>query len=194
MFPDREEVLTQDESRKLSDDLLLIYVHFVGVFDAFGIALHRLMGADMQTAERASDILKPAFRKKIGFEELENFFSENDAWFRRIKEDMRNRYVHRVPPYVAPAMITKDEAEEIGRIEFQINDAMKKLDIDRVNALNEQKAKIGRFSPFISFVDEEKDMFLLPTVLDDIFRFQVIALTILEALVPRLAFVKRQQG
>jgi hypothetical protein len=81
VYPDRQEVLSQKEGRRLSDDLLLIYVHIVGVLDAFGIALHRLAGKGLNIAEKNSDILKRSFRIDTDFTSLESIFNDNDSWF-----------------------------------------------------------------------------------------------------------------
>lgn len=190
-YPEREEVLSQDESRRLSDDLLLIYVHMVGVLDAFGIALHRLKGADIKSAEKHADILKAKFRRETDFVNLEDFFGEHDKWFTRIKDDMRNRYVHRVPPYVAPAVFNQEDANEYERLQGLIYAAMRKLDVETMDTLREQQRKLGRFSPFISFIDSDQIVYLSPTVLDDVMRFQAVVLTIFEEIIPKLEF-KRQ--
>ena len=189
-YPDRVEVLTQDESRELSDALMLIYVHMVGVLDALAIAFKRLQGDSLKDAEKKADILSKKFRMSIGLATLESFFNENNEWFFRIKDELRNRYVHRVPPYIAPAILTNEDSIEHERLQIIFNEALKNLDFTKMQEMRDLQAKIGKFFPFISFIDANEHLPLLPTILNDLFRFQVVTLTILEELVPRLSFRK----
>ncbi|MBP1805770.1 hypothetical protein [Rubellimicrobium aerolatum] len=188
VYPDREQPLQVDESRRLSDSLLLIYVHMMGVFDAFAIALHRMSGADMATAERNSDLLKASFRKQTGLASLENFFLINDRWFRRVKDVMRNRYVHRVPPYIPPSVFTPEDADTYAQLERSMWSAISSGDVSKVDEYRAQQSSLGKFFPYITFIDSNEHVPLLPTVLDDVFRFQVVCLTVFESIIPRLAF------
>lgn len=188
VYPDRDDVLTQDEAGQLSDALMIVYVHMVGVFDAIAIALKRLAGDEINIAEKNADILSAKFRKSVKFVSLEKQFKKNDLWFRRIKESLRNRYVHRVPPYVAPAQWTPEDLIENNRLQLILDNALQERNLEKIEEVEILQSKLGKFAPFINFVDSNEQMHLLPTLLDDLFRFQVLALLFLEELVPRLSF------
>ena len=167
---------------------MVVYVHMIGVFDAIAIALKRINDGGMKNDERSADLLTSKFRKSVDFMSLETLFKDNDGWFRRVKEELRNRYVHRVPPYVAPAALTHKDVIENNRLQVVLNDAMKDGDLAKIDEVIALQARLGRFSPFICFTDSDELMQLLPTILDDLFRFQFISLTVLEEFIPRLAF------
>ena len=191
-YLDRVEPLSQDESGYLSDSLLVIYVHIVGVMDAFAIALKRIAGDDLTTAEKNADILSAKFRKSVDFVSLEALFRDNSDWFLRVKDCLRNRFVHRVPPYVAPAIFTPEDAVEDQRLQNTLSQALIDEDWSKLDDVPAMQAKLGKFFPFISFIDSDEHMPLLPTLLDDLLRFQVLTLTVLEELIPRLAFRESQ--
>lgn len=190
IYPERIEPLSQEESRRVSDDLLLIYVHIIGTMDAFGIALHRLDGATISKSEKDSDILNYRFRKRVRFLELEDIFKKNDKWFRRVKERFRNRYVHKVPPYVAPSVYSAADIEKYHGMQRKIDDALKSGDYDKLEVIQGKQGRLGKFPSLITFIDTDEHMPLISTVLDDLFRFQVIVLLILEELLPRMTFEK----
>lgn len=187
-YPNRKDPLSQDESSDLSDSLLIVYIHIVGVMDALGIALNRLAGSSLEIAEKHSDMLSRKFRKSVGFEGLEQLFVESDEWLKRIKEALRNRFVHRVPPYVAPSVFSAADADEHLRLDQQFNLALRNEEWDKLDQIRDMQSKLGKFFPYISFIDTDEHMPLLPTFLDDILRFQVFTLAIFEEIVPRLDF------
>ena len=187
-YLNREEPLSQDESGELGDSLMVTYVHIVGVIDALGITLKRLAGSKLEIAEKHSDMLSKKFRKSVSFEGLEQLFEQNDVWFRRIKEGLRNRFVHRVPPYVAPSAFSTPDADEYARLDQLFDFALRNEEWDKLDQIRDMQSKLGKFFPFISFIDTNEHMPLLPTFLDDILRFQVLLLTIFEEIVPRLDF------
>ncbi|MCR9068416.1 MAG: hypothetical protein NXH79_06185 [Rhodobacteraceae bacterium] len=188
---DRTEPLNQEEVREVSDCLLLFYVHMVGALDAIAISLVRLSDASLGLAERNADILQKNFRKKIGFDSIEELFEENDAWFFRIKDDLRNRFVHRVPPYVPPSVMSEAETQRFHELEEKIWDAMKNQRFDDVDAYRAEQKALGRFSAVISFIDTSTVMPLITTVTDDLMRFQYLYLSIFEALAPRVGLTEQ---
>jgi hypothetical protein len=178
----RKEPLSIDESRSLNDSLLLIYVHMIGVFDALAIAFHRVSDPPMKLPEKQADLLARKFRNLIGDAELNKVFEGNDSWFLRVKDELRNRYVHRVPPYVPTAGYSPEDAKESNRIQAERLLALKEGRFDDTKALYEKEQSLGQFLPWISFVDSDMHMPLLSTVLDDVLRFSELSLSVLERL------------
>lgn len=183
---DRIEPLNQEEVRDISDCLLLIYVQMVGAFDAIAISLVRLSDASLGLKEQKADILQKKFRKMVEFNGVEELFLENDGWFRRVKNDLRNRFVHRVPPYVPPSAMTVTESRRFDELEVKVWDAIKGQRFEDVDAYRAEQKTLGRFYGFISFNDANAKMPLITTVTDDLIRFQFIYLAIFESLAPRL--------
>ena len=97
--PDRLKRLSRDESSEVTSAMLVFYVHLVGVLDAFSIALVRQLKPEFP--EKNADLLSKKFREKFTIDGLNQLFVENDAWLTQVKEEMRNRFVHRIPPYMS---------------------------------------------------------------------------------------------
>lgn len=187
-YPERTDPLSMDEARRLSDDLLLIYVHMIGVFDALAIAFHRTSTPPIEASETKADLLNKNFRNKLGNGAIQEIFRANMDWFDRIKEGLRNRYVHRVPPYVPTSSFTEEEATKHRELESEKFRETIKRNFDRVDEIRIEQSKLGTFRPWICFSDVDEIMHLHPTVLDDVMRFQVIVLSIFEELLPSLEF------
>lgn len=182
----REKVLTSEEKGLLDDSLMLFYVHVMGFFDALAIAFCRRFLILDEFDERRADLLSREFRGRIDSSALDDLIEANDEWFARIKDGYRNRYVHRIPPYVAPAVYTSEDAEEFSRLEAEKWSALRQRRIEAVDELEKQQDRLGKFHPFFSFTETDGNVPILPTVLDDALRFQVVAISVIEVLLPRL--------
>ncbi|MBP9182425.1 MAG: hypothetical protein KBF78_04770 [Fuscovulum sp.] len=181
---DREKRLSEDERGEVSDSILLLYVHILGVLDAFAIALHRKFSSRLEFSERKADLLSKSFRKSLGVSEIGEIIERNDLWFARVKVELRNRYVHRIPPYVPDAQFTSTEAErysQLAKIELELIAAGNFDEAARVQA---EKDSLGVFAPVLSFSESNHHMVLHPTVLDDTFRFNCIVLDLIEIALP----------
>lgn len=184
----RKSPLSNDEARGLSDDLLLIYVHMIGVFDALSIAFNRTTSPPIELSETKADILKKTFRDKLGNSTIDAIFLDNKSWLKRIKEELRNRYVHRVPPYVPTSSFTDEEAARYAELEEEKFREIRNQNFDRIDEIAMEQSKLGTFRPWICFSDSDGIILLHPTVLDDVMRFQVVILSIFEELLPALEF------
>ena len=152
------------------------------------IAFHRVSDPPLEINERKADLLNRKFRNLIGDAELNEVFEGNDAWFLRVKDELRNRYVHRVSPYVPTAGYSPEDVKENNRIQAERWLALKEERFDDIEAINKKEQSLGKFLPWISFVDSDIHMPLLATVLDDVLRFSELSLTVLERLIPSLDF------
>ena len=188
--PLRKNPLSIDEAGLLTDALTLIYVHIIGILDAFAICLCRLsqLGDD---AERKSDLLQKKFRENVGVSGLDGIFAENDECLKRWKDTLRNRFVHRVPPYIPMAQYSSKQASEVRRLDRLQWEAAYAGKRDEAKEYERQKFEVGSFSPWINFAESDFRMMLHPTVMDDVFRIFFLSSVILEELVGRLTFVAR---
>jgi len=185
--PNRRAPLSLDEAGIVSDSLLLIYVHILGVFDALAISICRL-NPDLNLIEKEANLLSRKFRKAAGAIELDPLFEANSDWLKRVKNELRHRYVHRVPPYIPSSQINKKHVAKLHKLDEDYAKALERLDFDTVERIYNERNLIGEFSPWIAFSDSGDIMVLYPTVLDDIFRFQAFSLRVLEFIAPKLTF------
>jgi hypothetical protein len=103
---------------------------------------------------------------------------------RRVKDELRNRFVHRVPPYVPPSVIRPTHKEEYDRLSEEYSRALATMELGQLDEISSEQEAVGEFFPWICFVDDNAFMPLHHTVLDDLFRFQIIALDVLEEILP----------
>lgn len=180
--PHRIERLSTEERSDATDAMLVFYVHLIGVLDAFSIALARSQRPDIP--EKKADLLSKRFRKELSISGLDQLFIENDLWLTRIKEEMRNRFVHRIPPYIPDARFTQEESDTFNKLEadkFRLIAEGKIEESDRAEA---EQSRIGRFWPVIAFTDTEAVVSLHPTLLDDAYRFCCLVYKLLDLLMP----------
>jgi hypothetical protein len=182
---DRTKPLSADESHDLSDCLLLLYVHIIGVFDAFAIAMVRKLqpeGVD----EKEADLLSKKFRTKLNLPEVEQVFLEHETWLKRVKDELRNRYVHRIPPYIPPARFTKEEGARSQYLEAEKFRLISAGDTDGSEKCRLEQEALGTFLPCIAFSESGALMHLHATVLDDVYRFVCLTYDTLVHVLPIL--------
>ncbi|MBK8439663.1 MAG: hypothetical protein IPL38_09170 [Rhodobacter sp.] len=159
-------------------------MHMLGVLDAFAIALFRAQKTKVNVSERSVDLLKKSFRKEIGISEIDELIEKNDSWLMRIKENLRNRYVHRIPPYVPDGRFTPDEMIKFSSLEKEKFDLIEAGDFGGAERLRAEQDAIGVFEPVLSFSEDKSYMLLHPTILDDTFRFVCLVFDLLEITLP----------
>ena len=182
--PGRVKKLTIDQSSDVSDAVLLIYVHMIGVIDAFSIAFWRKSTDRLSVRERDADLLRKKYRNKLNISGLNEIFQENEKWISRIKEDFRNRYVHRIPPYVPDARFTNEESRRFADLERRKFSLISSGDLDGAEKLRAEQDLIGKFWPVLAFTDMESIVHLHPTIPDDTFRFNCLVFDLLEVAIP----------
>jgi hypothetical protein len=182
--PGRKKRLTTEERRAISDSILLFYVHIIGVLDAFAIALFRKLNLGDEKQERKSDLLNKKFRSSLNVRAIEGLFASHDDWLLRIKDDLRNRYVHRIPPYVPDARFTESEATQYGSLEKKKFELLAAGDLDGVSQVEEAQESLGVFEPILTFSENNSHMLLHPTIVDDTFRFICLIFDLLEITIP----------
>lgn len=69
---------------------------------------------------------------------------EAKTWQRTYMKDYRDALAHRIPLYLPPAVVTKEEADRYGVIEQEKLDALRKRQFDRIEKLEEEQAQLGR--------------------------------------------------
>ena len=135
--------------------------------------------------KKNQDLLVRAKRKQLGLCELDELFDEHNEWFVHVKDRLRNRFVHRVPPYVTPMGLNEKEATLYKNLEEEIWTATLAGDRSKADKLREQQVALGSFFPFILFIESDEHMPILSTVLSDAMLFQTLVLEVLEVVLPK---------
>lgn len=184
--PSRLKPLERKEQNEVTDSLLVLYVHMVGVLDAFAIALDSRL--KLKLDKRKIDLMGAKFLGTLALPQLTALMAKYDLWLRRIKDELRNRFVHRVPPYIPDSRFTQEEADryaDLEREKFRL--LIEDGDIEGSDRISEEQKSIGTFWPVIAFTDTNAVYHLHPTLLDDTFRFCTLNYELLEILLPILA-------
>ncbi|MGR3436815.1 MAG: hypothetical protein ACU0CO_18315 [Shimia sp.] len=109
---------------------------------------------------------------------MNDLFETHREWLEHHKE-LRDRFVHRVPPYIPPALWTATEEQRYHELNALRWKAVHTHRFDEVEAIKEEQASLGRFAPFLVVSDPDLRMDLIPTVMDDAFRSQTLTLDLL---------------
>jgi hypothetical protein len=184
--PSRVKPLQRTQQNEVTDALLVLYVHMVGVFDAFAIALDSKLGLKLD--KRKIDLMGAKFLGTLALPQLTALMAKYDLWLHRIKDELRNRFVHRVPPYIPDSRFTQEEADryaDLEREKFRL--LIEDGDIEGSDNISEEQKSLGTFWPVIAFTDNNTLYHLHPTLLDDTFRFCCLNYELLEILLPILA-------
>ncbi len=107
---------------------------------------------------------------------LTNFLSEIRDW-RKNLESFRHALAHRIPLYIPPGYLIKEKEEEYHKLQRRINDAVRKLDFEMVDRLEEEQSALLSFHPIAthSFDEDPKIMFFHVQMLNDFHIVQEIA-------------------
>lgn len=181
VFPERTQVASEDERTKLDDALMIIYISIPAFFDVLAIASFRATKARGYD-EKTSDLFSKKYLKTIGLGELYNRIREFISWHKRVKEQLRHRYAHRIPPFVPSAEYSPQDRKRFEELEAQYSRALSDRRFDDLEAITDEQSSIGTFCNWLYFYEEDARMHLQTTVLNDVLTFQVVALTLLEEL------------
>lgn len=186
-FWGRTELASKDEKARLDDAILLFYVHLFGFLDGLAIAMHQLKEIDERKYPRKRvDLLDSRFQRLIDLPQVSLALDHNKDWLTNRKDEFRNRFVHRIPPYVPPASHTEQDRLQFNKLQQKLNEAISAKRFNTLSDLHDEQEKLGSFCGYISFLENNEISLLLCTVLDDAMRFQMLALSVTIALLPDL--------
>lgn len=178
-YPDRIEVCTEDEQRELDDSLLILYISMPAFFDALSLSLfHKLSPAGLQA--RNANIFDRKFTKAVDLPDLRKKIIPFSAWHKRMNEELRHRYAHRVPPYVPSSELDDDDQKQLKILQQEYSKALATKQWDALSEIMDRQRQLGKFCPKIYFFEENSWMPLQSTVFDDVLRFQYVAMSVFE--------------
>lgn len=178
-YPDRKEIASEDELSDLDDALMLIYVGIPAFFDALSVASFRAM-KPKGYIEKHADIFSKKYLTAIDLGDLYDELAPHISWQKRVKEELRHRFAHRVPPFVPSATHGPDDTRRYEELQEEYRNAMEQKRFDELSGIMNEQQSLGEFCPWIFFHEENMSMPLQSTVLNDLLTFQVVALTIFE--------------
>lgn len=181
-YPERTDVANGDDKYKLDDSLLLVYVHMMGFFDALAIAFYQVVNFPDNRFEGRESLFDKKFRNQLKSPIIHEIFGKNREWFDRVNSEMRHRFVHRVPLYVPPAVLLPNDHEKYMELQTKYDESMREKRFDELSDIQDEQEKLGQFVDWMTMIEVDGHMPLLSTVLDDVLRFQYIALVVFEVL------------
>ena len=167
--PKRTDPLTHDEQQTLSRDINVLYMHTRGVLDNFAWCL--LFENHPDRAKKINrqhvDLFGERFRKACpSAASIAQEIDMHAAWNKDMKA-RRDPVAHRIPLYIPPSALTKDEFAEYERLGQQTIDRAVRNDFDGSDQVSTEMDRIGRFVPYFLHHPEEPLIPIYPTVPTD---------------------------
>ena len=170
--PERIQHLPKDELTDIDINLHAFFINIAGIFDNL---------AWVFTYE--NDLLGKIPRSRVGLfnketqfffkTELNGYLNSNTIklWYETYSKSYRDSLAHRIPLYVPPSLLNKDEEKEYQNIEEQIQalDFSKERDTDKHDELRNKRQALGRVSHFFahSLNEGSRPVYLHAQVLSD---------------------------
>ncbi len=150
----RDKPLSHDEQQELSSEINILYMHLYGVLDnyAWCILFERSpeLDPDLPAGIHRNDVglFSKEFRKRCtAFVEIKDEIQAYDDWFKDAKE-RRDPVAHRIPLYIPPSVITKEEETYYRDVWDRHNKCIQNMQLDEASDLLDQLNTIGTFKPF----------------------------------------------
>jgi hypothetical protein len=157
IFPvQRTELLDLDELGDVGINLHAFLINTHGIPD--NLAWTYLLERETQIKPWEIGLFNPKTEFYLPPEVVSYVKSEKIAkWHAEYAKNYRDALAHRIPPYVAPSVLTPDHHARYQRLEEQITLASKAGDVERALALSEEQDTCGEvcFAFSQSFLDEK---------------------------------------
>lgn len=168
--PDRTRNLNQQELADVQINLHAFVINVAGCFDSMAWAFvvrHNLLN-EVGGQQGVGLFLKSTsrFLPKAIKDNLDS--QAATAWHRTYLKDYRDALAHRIPLYVPPSVFTAEDGARYNALEQEKLAALQAGQLDRIEALEEEQAMIGR--PCFSFMhsfDPARPVALHPQVVAD---------------------------
>ncbi|MFT2212357.1 hypothetical protein ACLJYM_10760 [Rhizobium giardinii] len=81
-------------------------------------------------------------------QEFQDYLTKSDPWFEYL-ENYRHAVAHRIPIYIPPKTLNKEQIAESERLEIEGAEALKAGDTDKYWLLFGEQRKLGEFKPYM---------------------------------------------
>jgi hypothetical protein len=160
----------EDQVADAEINLHAFVINLAGVFDnwAWAFVLRHAIDVRPQNVGLFNVATAKHFPKAIS----EYLSSKNIVdWHSTYAKGYRDALVHRIPLYIPPAFYTPEEGQTLSALVAEMNECLKRHDLDRYDQIVEEKRGIGRpcFAFYHSFADKSvpKPVLLHPQLICD---------------------------
>ena len=166
---DRTKSLSRDEQHSLSGAINNIYMHLFGALDNFVLSILHEKETDAAAGLTPQQIylFSPALGSLDAFRILHGELDGLRQWFRDAKT-RRNPVAHRIPFYIGPAVLSNEDADLYRGLDTQFYDAIKNMDFQLADEIDQRKDELGRFAPYFIHHPGEGAISIYPTLPTDI--------------------------
>ncbi|WP_417271042.1 hypothetical protein [Celeribacter sp.] len=166
---------------------MLIYIGMPAFFDALSVASHRATNP-RRYKEKSADVFSRKYLQAVGLESLYSEIEPFIEWKERVKVQLRHHYAHRIPPYVPTALLTPEDQERNQQLGRDYRAALENQEFGELSEIMQEMRSLGSFCPLIHFFEDDSQMPLQSTVLNDLLTFQYVSLVIFEKLITLQGF------
>jgi hypothetical protein len=176
LFPvNQMEKLTENDRLDVGINLHAFLINIFGIIENIGLALayeNDLIGdKSMKKVNLKSVNLFDKKFKRLLNPRLKEYVAKPKLreWYRDYAKNYRDALAHRIPPYVPPAALNKEEQRQFADIDRELQKLFNEGNISQIEALQEKQASLGRSNPLFvhSFSEKVAPMYLHPQVLAD---------------------------
>jgi hypothetical protein len=177
IFPaDRVEKLTDDERGDLEINMHCFLINTYGIIENLGlsIAFENGMidvGVSEQSKRNEIGLFNRKFKSKVN-PVLKAYLNNSKIhdWYNEYAKNYRDALVHRIPPYVPPSVLDKDDKKEFITLNEKLAALSKNGYSKEYSETIDKMVKVGKNSPFYvhSFFEKAKPIYLHPQIIADL--------------------------
>jgi hypothetical protein len=171
--PDTDRPLPMESIHDVQINLHAFVINLFGVFENFAWAFvhrHNLLPTIGKPVNVS--MFKDATRQHLPLAVADYLLSDAmTRWHTEYLKNYRDALAHRIPLYIPPKVLTKEESERFNALETEKCGLAGRADCDRINAISAEQEAIG--SPCFTFLHSLKDgdasraVLLHPQVISD---------------------------
>lgn len=150
--------MSKEELSNLDINLHAFFINISGIFDNLGwvfVYEHNLFGRkkDGKIDKNGVGLFNKCTQQHLKTKLREYLQSDKTStWYRNYTKNYRDSLAHRIPLYVPPSVLNKDQSKEFNNIKIEINnlDFTKETDIDKWGVLMEKQYALGQACHFFA--------------------------------------------
>jgi hypothetical protein len=186
--PNRAERLADEARMDLEINLHAFLINIYGIIENLGMALaleNGLLenGRSEKESKNEIGLFKKDFRKKLSTG-LRKYLLKSKVgdWYNAYAKNFRDALAHRIPPYVPPSGLNKDDQIRFQELNEKLATLSKQGYSEQYSAIMEELVNLGKASPFYvhSFTERSKLVYIHPQIIADFMTLEEIIEKVLE--------------
>ncbi|MEI8173655.1 MAG: hypothetical protein WCH07_09260 [Deltaproteobacteria bacterium] len=173
--PDQMEKLSGNNRIDIEINLHAFLINIYGIIENIGLALaHENELIPVKSERKGESIGVNLFKMKFSGRlnpKLKEYLVKPkiQEWYRNYAKNYRDALAHRIPPYVPPAALNKEQQRQYEDIDRELQKAYSNGNYDQIEVLQEKQASLGRSNPLFmhSFSEKATPMYLHPQMIAD---------------------------